>query len=132
MPLSPQDILPAIPRQKVKHIDGTIGKVIGFTGEFNDYLMVKEEKNGKYVTWFSGACELLPEDPREFKVGDNVVATDSNGNVAYTTVRVVMGDGKKILNGLELPTLSPDGSYKFDTGVTTRHATPDEIIKYFN
>jgi hypothetical protein len=65
MPLSPQDILPAIPQQKVKNnTTGEIGGVIHYVEErknFDDVLIVKLE-SGELGHWDIKRCEPVPEE----------------------------------------------------------------------
>ena len=137
MPLSPQDILPAIPRQKVKNTNtGVIGDVVILETvngiEYLEVLVLDEKIGEKYFESFPlKDCEPVTDEPRPFRVGDKVIATSKNGSIAYTTVRVKFPDGTKILNGLERPISTVDGKIEFGEGMTTRHATPEEIAAHF-
>jgi hypothetical protein len=134
MPLSPKDILPAIPRQKVKNnITGEIGGVIHYVEErknFDDVLIVKLE-SGELGHWDIKRCELLPEEPREFKVGDKIAyelgpkaRKDMIGLSQYAIVEGIQSDGCALICGTKLRK-EEDMQY-------LRHATPLEISKYFN
>lgn len=72
----PNQVLNAIPRQKVKFQDGTIGNVlcycVGGIAVIDQY--------GKQDLWDARHCEPVPEEPRGFHVGDVVIVNGSRAN----------------------------------------------------
>jgi len=130
MPLSPQDIKPAIPRQKVSNKDGRIGEVIlleCILGVYYLETLVNDEETGeKYFESFPlKECKLLPEEPRDFKVGDKVVHEYENGNKMFDIIQTMefCGKGERI---------TQSGQVGIGGICCVRHATPLEISKYFN
>jgi hypothetical protein len=132
MPLSPQDILPAIPRQKVKNIQDKmcsdiIGSIINLVGK---ELLVDTKLGLRW--WRIEDCELLPEEPRDFKVGDKVKVLgyydQEAGDAIYATITAVVRWEKSYKTRYSVSGHIQEVQEESDL----RHATPLEISKYFN
>jgi hypothetical protein len=137
MPLSPQDILPAIPRQKVKNnhpkLNGAIGEVIEITHDGGMVCVKQYGLDGKsYLSeWILSNCELVTDEQRDFKVGDKIAyelgpkaRPDMIGLTQYAIIEGIQCDGCALICGTKLRK-EEDMQY-------LRHATPLEISKYFN
>lgn len=119
--MNANEILPAIPRQKVLTHEGKIKEIaFAFTwdGEIWGMTFPTNETYGWKAVKLS-LCEPVPEEPSRFKVGDKV----KSGQV-YTTI-------------IGVTEFSDYLSYRTDTGVDVhpenlRHATPQECKDYFN
>lgn len=122
----PHEILPAIPRQKVKYVDnhgerprGLIGQVAEVLCENGPSVWVRCVPSGTVLQWSMSHCEPVPEEPRPFRVNDAVIV---NGNRATKITGVIFRD--------EQMYLLADSCHSY-FAKELRHATPEELAKYF-
>lgn len=122
----PQDILPAVPRQKVKHKFGGFAHVLNL-GMDKKKIAVMTINPARLEEWNVEDCTPVFEEPRPFRVGDKVVYEYEDGRLEYTIIQAIrkLGDDYKIF--------TPGDTYAV-VGETMRyrHATQEEIAKYFN
>lgn len=115
----PNEILPAIPRQKVrlKSAPATIATVL-MIGEDGKRVAVQQ---GKYLCeWSTEDCEPVHEEPRPFRCGDCVVSRHGYDNSAVIgKIQAMNVTGTRFCIG---------GSWFDDI----RFATPSEVAQYFN
>lgn len=120
----PNQVLPAIPRQKVHHeIHEEIGEVM-YVYEGDIVVFV----DGHIEFWNLLHCEPIPEEPRQLHIGDAVFVRgtvisgeDADNYGIYSRISGISKDGEcKIVDRL-------DWVKKHDI----RHATPEELAKYF-
>ena len=139
--MHPNEILPAIPRQKVKN-NCIIGKPVAdvfctvHSEDFDfdlgpdaphDAIIVKRE-DGSMDTWQIDDCEPVPEEPRPFRCGDAVFVRgsvvpgeDADKYGIYSRISGISKDGQcKIVDRLDW--VKKDG---------IRLATHQELAKYF-
>jgi hypothetical protein len=129
----PNEILPAIPRQKVKNTGngyekGQIGDVLltcisdySESGT-HDSLLVKNLETGEVRKWDMNDCEPVPEEPRKFRVGDNVKCLNTSVFSTIKNVRIAE-------NGWPEQYVVDEF---WQTKENMRHATPQECKDYFN
>jgi hypothetical protein len=123
----PNEILPAIPRQKVKYVTGEIGEVlctcqselVEFEDQPDDSVMVRNSKTGRNDCWQIEDCEPVPEEPRGFRCGDNVKCKN-----LFTTILEIatFDDGKNVY-------VLANGGQAEEKDL--RHPSPEEIARYF-
>ena len=128
------EILPAIPRQKVK----CYGKEHSVLGAYGKSVFVSRVNDiGEEVTYFANPedCEPVLEEPRPLRVGDKVVVIEGTGcdcngagypcshgdMLRYCIVTGIFGDSISVSGG--------DGKEDIDEKYI-RHATPEELAKY--
>lgn len=102
---------------------GMIGSVLCLA---NPSVLVMLD-SGYRMTWQLEDCKPVPEKPRNFKVGDKVVYEYEDGRLEYTIIQAIrkLGDDYTIF--------TPGDTYaKVGETMRYRHATPEEVFKYFN
>jgi hypothetical protein len=123
------EILPAIPRQKVKHSEtGEIADVLGATHD-GTTIAVRVCKDGDtwIENWIARYCEPVPEEPRPLRVGDKVTLPSWGANV--TRYGIITGIESQ--QGYEQKTYYVDGDLLYHTE-EIRLASPQECKDYFN
>jgi hypothetical protein len=146
----PNQVLNAIPRQKVKNINSDCeGEVIGFKngtmiGSPSDKSVLLVWRLGRIMEWDTKDCEPVPEEPRGFRCGDKVVAWCKEEWPEFTTITAVMPNYTIGVSDIKRDGLS-EGMYGQKTlsvrvetnhdftviGGQVRHATPQELKDYF-
>ena len=123
--MHPNEILPAIPRQKIKNTnDEKYAVIIGEAIKLVDSELLVDTPLG-LRWWRIEDCEPVHnEEPRPFRVGDKVVALDYAQNPqAYFKIQTLeKKDGKDYAHGSIF-------GYPLEH---IRHATPSEVAQYFN
>jgi hypothetical protein len=126
------EILPAIPRQKVRHIpSGAVAEVMDKTNDGTVLCVRHNPPSGSYLShWIVEDCEPVPEEPRPFRVGDKaviyvsvVVEGHKKHYKLYSTIKTVTDTGYIDLG---------DGYDSLRRDCVIAHATPQECKEYFN
>lgn len=112
--MTPQQILPAIPRQKVMKKNGLICDVLGYS-KYQEELVIFDGEDIDVIS--PEDCEPVPEEPRVFKVGD-ALYNDYCGFFRAVSVKD------------ETEVLLPNGNWAHSAFI--RFATPEEEARYFN
>ena len=134
----PSQVLPAIPRQKVKVKHSNSSSVYDFIG----FAGNEENPTSVYIRNYGGFihehpiencefCEPVPEEPRPFRVGDKVKVLgyydEKAGDAIYATITAVVRWEKYKKNRYSVSGHVTEVQEEKDL----RHATPEEIAKYF-
>lgn len=115
----PNQVLPTIPRQKVKNTnDERYAAIIGEVIKLVDSELLVDTPLG-LRWWRIEDCEPVPEEPRPFRCGDCVVSRHGYDNAAIVgKIQAMNVTGTRFCIG---------GSWFDDI----RFATPEERAKYF-
>lgn len=111
------EMLPAIPRQKVKVKTGETGNVLMV---MDDGMIHIDLGIGETMDAYPKDCEPVPEEPRQFRCGDYAVSRHG-----YDDVAVI---GKIQAMNITRTRFCIGGSWFDDI----RFATPSEVAQYFN
>ena len=116
----PSQIIPALPRQKVKYeLTGEIAHVLN-VGKDGKFVSVQVVGTGALEEWQTKFCEPVPEEPRPLRVGDKAYAlSDYQREYVGVVNNINISLGRIAL-----------GEYWFDLK-DCRHATPSEVAQYF-
>jgi hypothetical protein len=121
--MNANEILPAIPRQKVKNKDGRIGGVLCWhDGDIYPNFIVVLLEDGTQEDWHDDECEPVHEEPRPFRVGDKVKCLNTSVFSTIKNVRIAE-------NGWPEQYVVDEF---WQTKENMRHATPQEVKDYFN
>lgn len=120
------EIKPAIARQKVK-LKST-GEIVDALCTWSDYAcdFVTVLRKGFVEQWNIENCELIPDEPRTFKVGDKVARQWKEIYTEFTTVKSI---STKV--GAEDLIMLDNGARMYGID-ELRHCTPEEKILYFS
>ena len=127
-PMNPKEILPAIPRQKVRNKflrHDKIAHVLN-VGADGKKVAVMTINPANLEEWNTEDCELVHEEPRPLRVGDKVTLPSWFGNGSrYGKITSITA-----MHGYESVQYYLDGDL-LDFNEEVRHATPEEIAQYF-
>jgi len=123
--MNANEILPAIPRQKVRRISRpeVIAEVMRHDVMHPEWVHVHEidYPGSEVVSWNIKDCEPVPEEPRPLRVGDKVVTHSGT----LTKIEAIMRETDE-----RHSYRVQHSDYDFYQH-QLRHATPQEIKEYF-
>lgn len=117
--MQPNEVKPAIARQKVKLIGSNVIIEVLFVdsnGKVHGFSNTNDSGNG---IWDVSICELFKEENRELKIGDHVIYQFGSCSPLIGTIEALVGDYVSIC-----------GERYFKKYV--RHVLPEEEVAYFN